>query len=316
LLSEFDRFVALDPEKSDDYQGLLNKVFKKLGESPSADWFDDAKQYFYEHVNGPYYDRYIPLLEKIDETAVRFRAPLYDELRALARRFHDPRTHDGIVFPSPEEYQWSRWNPKEQRSKVAHWAALNPMYLTEFQREQVGYSIPNDEQNKVDKLQDFASKVEAAYTRYGHENGFTAESRAIADRYIYDRAKELNLNPAYVQEIQQPKYRRIGDALNADERTATWESMVHFADITNRYIEDSDYGDKTANRERVFDQFIDAVNKAAVNDPALNALLEEIIQGVGPSVESTDPSDVLLYVFFDYFPDKSDDFPLIHLKET
>jgi hypothetical protein len=312
LLSEFDRIVALDPEKSDKYQAVLDGIYTKLGENPGADWFDKAKSWFFEKVNGPYYDKYIPILELMDgqgeDVAVRQRGPLYDELRALAREFQDNRTHDGIIFPTPEEYQWSRWDPKQQRSKVAHWAALNPMFLTEFQRTQVGYSIPADQQDKVNKLQDFSSKVESAFSKYVGEHGYSDESRALADQYIYDRAKELKLPAAYIDEIKQPKYDRIGAALDASERTATWASMAHFADQANAYIDDAPSGEKDERRSRMFNQFVHDVDKAARSDPALNALLDEIEEGVGPSIESSERSDVLFYVFFDYFPQGSDDF--------
>jgi hypothetical protein len=135
----------------------------------------------------------------------------------------------------------------------------------------------------------------------------------LADKYIYDRARELDLPASYIQEIQAPTYRRIGDALDASERTATWKSMVHFADQTNAYIDDAPSGEKDERRARVFNQFVRAVDFAASKDKALNALLDEIEEGVGPSIDSTDRSDVLFYVFFDYFPDDSDTFAVTRL---
>jgi len=42
--------------------------------------------------------------------------------------------------------------PKDQQAEVAHWAALPPTFLTAFQREQVGFTIPDEKQDEASEL--------------------------------------------------------------------------------------------------------------------------------------------------------------------
>jgi hypothetical protein len=308
-LAEFDSLIKADPDGSDKWYESLDKVYEKLGENPNADWFDRAQSYFFTNVTGKFYKQQRRIYDQIDVTDKGQQGPLFDQLRELAAKYNDPRAHNGVIFPTPEEYQFSRWNPREQRSKVADWAALNPMYLTEFQREQVGYTIAPEDQEKANKLATFSSKVYDRIDNYADQYGRepTEDEMQKGANVINKFGSELGLD-AYLDEVNRPAYKRVTDALNLNERSPAWKSLVTAADAINKYVEDSDYGDKKWNREYYFDWFVKQVDHAASNDKVLSEVLSEVQDGLEGAVGNQAGGDFLRYLFFGWYPSRNDDF--------
>jgi hypothetical protein len=205
------------------------------------------------------------------------------------------------TFPTPEEYTFAKKSPQEQRENVAHWAALPSEYLTEFQRQQVGYDISDDQQAAVTKYVNYYADKSSEMKQYEFEHNISTSSSAHDNLKAYlgqlaqDKAKELGVTDE-VASMNAPIYQKVGDALDL-HGTPGWNKALELRQTVidnlhaQGYVPDSTTVQGVKAREHMTEQ-LDALRK---KDPHLDAALTTIANGVG----HTNHYELTNYLFFD-----------------
>ncbi len=248
-MKEFARYFSPNPDTSDDYYALRDAAFEALGGQPSSD-IGKAQQWYFGEVSAAYYDQRDALYEKLDGLNDDEKAPVFQKIRNLADKYNKDWVNSANPewgeFPSPEEYVFMKLDPEDQERQVADWATLPAYFLTEFQREQVGYDIPEGKQKAASKLADFVTENEIEFDKALIKYDISTASdayeinRANYDAAYAQRAEKLGLAD-YWRQQNLPEYKRLGQALDLGSRSPTWAVASKAADQAIRQIETTEY---------------------------------------------------------------------------
>ena len=301
LVKELDKYVKLDPEaiETEKYYKMQSKISEVTASLyPQNDPFYTAVGKFYD-MNADYWEQNARLYDELDASEPADDPIIYNKIRNLNKRFDHPEPYKGHRFPSPEEYAFNLRTPEEQDQKVASWATLPAVYLTQFQREQVGYSLKPKQQDKADKLATYAFKAKMAQQEWLARNNKTSDEDAtkIYETAVASYASELGLSK-YWAETQRPEYVKMGKALDLGSRTNSWNIISKWATDLNAQITAAGYSPSSttgAMQQWAYAWFIN--NVSALHDPEL----DDILASLGTALSGDNalaPEQLLKKLFF------------------
>ncbi|HEX5915628.1 MAG TPA: hypothetical protein VFY54_21200, partial [Rubrobacter sp.] len=141
-MKEFAKYFSPNPDTSDDYFKLRDAAFQALGGKPQGE-IAQAQAWYFGKISERYYTKRDELYKKLDGLNDDEKAPVFQQLRDLANEFNkvwvNKQHPEWGEFPSPEEYVFAKLDPEDQERSVTEWATLPVYFLTQFQREQIGY---------------------------------------------------------------------------------------------------------------------------------------------------------------------------------
>jgi hypothetical protein len=213
-------------------------------------------------------------------------------------------------------YSWSQKSEKEQRRLIADWATKPADWLTEFQRGQAGYDIPQEEQSKINKWSDYQARLDHQMRVYEEAHGILSSSSSehIANKKLMEtlvarRAEKLGITDTIAQ-FDAPLYQRVGSALDLANHTNdiqidpsivpaghmnSWTYVEHLTKWANQYLKQSDIDPQGDYAKPTQELFAKLVNEARKQDDALNQELNEI----GTAVGQDNVYHLYRYLFFD-----------------
>jgi hypothetical protein len=316
-LNRYDQFFEYNFETSGNYQKKLGDAYKALTAAFPHSEEAQAKGWFFNVVQDKYYRKRDNLYESL--ATAEDPSVVYSKLRQLAdhynHEFTNTRHPDWGAFPSPELYSWSQKTEKDQRRLQAEWAANPADWLTQFQREQAGYAIPEGQAKKVNKWADFIAETDHNITVYKHDHQIhdgTLEDIALheaMDQAVAAKAVELGIEDA-VKQFNAPTYKRVGDALDlanhtndiqfdpgggAEGRGNSWRYVSQMAAVVNGYLKGQEISTKGDTAQPARELLGKIIEDARKKDDALDRELTEI----GVAVDKLGHQDLYDYLFFD-----------------
>jgi hypothetical protein len=319
---EFDRsmrdmstYFSPNPETSADYYKMRDRIYTTLDRMGTSSDMAKATNWWYDGVQGPYYDKVNALYDKLDALPHDDpkRGLIYNQIRELADSYAvitNAEHPEWGEFPPPEAYAFAKLSAPEQRQQVASWAAMKPEWLTRFQREQVGFDVPEGKQDEASKLASIMARKEAAFDRWLIEKDTTStstmavEERKEIDRLIAEKAKDLGLADYYAQ-MQEPAFMRVGRALGLDSETPLWGNVAHWATSMRRQIEEMGYSPGGASYPAEWSHrwLIDKVEQFRRNNDLFRVITDELAMALGEDGKPLPVEDLTRALFFDkYIP--------------
>lgn len=312
MMRDYAKYFSPNRESSDDYYKLKDLAYSALDSTGKQSELARGVSWWFDKVNSPYYDKLDKLYEKLDATNDRDKPLVYQEIRNLADRYSRAWVNDKHPewgeFPSPEEYVFAKLSPKDQELQIGQWAALPAHFLTEFQREQVGYDIPEGRQKEASELANYITTERYDLKKWAAQNDIYPSSTAYADREakmekgFADRAEELGLD-AYWKQMNRPTYERVGEALNLDARSPLWTWAAEQAANLRAQIEAEDYspGGTSDIAKRAHTWLANNIEKVRGRHPEFDALLTELQDLMGEEGQPLTSDDLVLKLFFDVY---------------
>jgi hypothetical protein len=311
LEDEIAKYFSRNPETSDDYYKIKDLIYEKLDYEPTSA-LGQAKSWYFDKVQSGYYDA-LDKLYKPGMTAEDFQK-IRDHANEYNHRWVNADHPEWGEFAPPEEYAFLKLTSEDQQREVAGWADLPAYFLTEFQREQVGYSIPENKQGDASVLANYITRNEIKFDRsIDRYNISTASTtyeinRRVFDQAYADKAKELGLTD-YWREANAPEYERLGNALNLTEQTQTWALAEKKArELTNR-IETTEYAtgqfysaagsSETAERSRA--AMSSAVRTWRKNDAAFDQIIGNLQIWMGEEGKPLTQDELVDILFFNVY---------------
>jgi len=294
----------LDPAASDNYYKLTTKLYAAVDKMyGNDDPFTNAQGWYYEHVNGPYWEESGKLYDQLASTEPADKPLIYNKLRNLTIRYEQPVTHAGYTYPTPEFYQFALWTPDEQVQHIADWAQLPAEWLTPFQRDKVGYSLVGKQNKAANLVSDYAFKADRALGKWLYDHGKSSDSdmSALVDRKVAEYAQQLGVGK-YWAETKQPKYVRIGKALHLGDTIPSWNTVAGWATNLRAQITAAGYSPSSASgsgQRQAYAWFQQSVNN--LHDDALNKILEQLQVALGKPGRPLAPDQLLQVLFFDVY---------------
>jgi len=316
IQKEYAKYFSVNQESSDEYFKLKEAAYALMGNGPTTA-LGMANEWYFGQVADAYYDKRNKLYDSLDGLNDDEKAPVYQQIRDLANKYNGVyvnRDHpEWGEFPSPEEYTFAGLNENEQEQEVTNWASLPATFLTQFQREQVGYAI--EDQGAANTLANYVTRNEIKFDkqtdRYDINPGTEAYdiNRQTFDKAYVKKAEELGLGQ-YWKQSNAPIYTRIGRALNLNDRTATWGLAVKAAERTMQEIENtkspstgqfySAKGDSdVAKTQRA--QFANLIRRWKENDPAFREVMDNLSVSLADEGQVLGDEDLVDILFFDVF---------------
>jgi len=311
-MDEFALYFSPNPDSSDEYFKLREAAFNALPEGGGP--LSQGTNWWFNEVSSPYYDELDQLYKKKDRANERDQGLVFMEIRRFSDSYNKPWTNpehpEWGEFPSPEAYVFAKLQAKDPvaaRQQVTEWAARPATWLTEFQREQVGYDIPEGKQDEASRLADLVTrgeyKMKKALVQAGiSEQSLTGQAiEAALDNLYAERAKEWGVEDFWKQ-ANEPEYRRIDDALGLSNRNATWAGVARHADRLIEGIQEAGYS-ASGQAEAIRGLYVylrDEVARKRVNDSAFDDIMYELSVVMGDGTPMTN-DDLVLKLFFDVF---------------
>lgn len=310
-LIDFDRsykgyaqYFQYNYETADAYFKARELAYAALGKSKSE--YGKATSWYFKKVGDPYYDKRDKLFESLKYVQPYETGLVFNKIARLTERYNhgfvNPDHPEWGTYPSPEEYSWSQKDPKDQARLSAKWATLKPQWLTEFQRNQAGYDIPQDDQAAVTKWAAYANKqhnfrLVAEHDLHINDNTLAqiANEELEAQR-IAKYAKKLGITDVIAQ-FDAPTYERVGEAMNLANTTENWDKVVREAKWARAWLSSQDIGFTGGDAMPTRERFAKQIQPFIAADPALAAALTEI----GAALEKTNIYDLYNYLFFDKY---------------
>jgi len=211
----------------------------------------------------------------------------------------------------PENYVFLKKNERDRRLQLAEWAALPPTYLTQFQREQMGYDLPEGKQEEANQLTDFVTEGERIFDEWLVKEDTTAISTAAVayrkdmEAAYTEKARELGLGN-YWASTKDPIYRRVTQALGLED-DPVWKWATDYADVLWQYIakEGNVPGGSSDIAEWAQAKMIQAIRVVRADDEesAFNKTLNELSVALSPDDNPLSDADLVRVLFFDkWFP--------------
>jgi hypothetical protein len=316
LMDEYGKYFSPNPESSDDYFKLRDQAYAALSGVKSE--MGKGVSWWFDTVSKDYYNKRDELYKKLDKTNDRDKALVYQEIRQMAAQYDHPWKNPSHpkwgVFPSPEEYVFLRLGPRDREQQVAEWANLPATFLTEFQREKVGYSIPEGKQDEANKLASLITKGNYRFNKAVVQNDLSYSSTAVKnsreqfDQFYAQQAKKMGLDD-YWKELNQPEYQRIGHALNLGERTGAWAWAADAVDELRKRVEDAGYSADAPFPTDIVKAYqkwtVDAFALVRKQDRKFDAILNELSVALGEDGQPLTHDDLILKLFWGSFSTSS-----------
>jgi hypothetical protein len=214
-------FTGEDGLRMDEYTRIRAEMGQALSENVDFGKPTTASEkqmsWYYDNVAGPFYDRVQPLLSKATAAAEQgvYAGTYWDKYRrinnAYARDVAGRTGPDGTIYPTPEEVSFGSRPPAEQQRALLNWASKPIAWLSDFQREQLGYETFPDE-NKffagitkiTDGFYDYVQKKDWYPSSTDYRNAEAAKDhqiQALAKKYGPQAVAALALSdaPPYVR---------------------------------------------------------------------------------------------------------------------
>lgn len=314
---EYAKYFSPNPESADDYFAMREAAFEALRRAGGSA-ISQAQNWWFEQVSDGYYDKLDKLYTKLDRTNQRDHAPIFQEIRDLAAEYHEPRTNpehpEWGEFRSPEELLFTKMSNKDQETQLTQWADLPPEFLTEFQREQVGYTVPEGKQDDANELARLVTMGNYRLKKWAGRNDVSPSSNVYKDAkkrfddFYAQTARERGLG-AFWKEMNAPAYERVGNALNLGARTEVWAWAVDSVDELRRRVEAAGYSPSgTSDLALSYHKWTaEAFRVVRRENAEFDRILNELSIALGEPGNSLTHDDLVSTLFWDDF-DPGDNF--------
>jgi hypothetical protein len=323
--------------RSEDYQAFRSEFAQLYSENGEfgTPWTKGEKQmaWFYDNVLGPYWDRLDPLftsaelqgswggetskyweqirrinnsynaaLERGGISAILAARLAFRDEPGAARGVNPLIGPDGTHYPSPEEAMWGNRTPPEQMTALYNWASKPVAWLSDFQRDKLGY-VPFKGEDEL--FTGIAAIEEKSYAlihekQKAHAPGWyyggDEYNREVGSREaaIKDLAKTYGAEGVAAARLNAaPPFARL-DAINFGDPSRNWDYTMSAVQDAIRHIQqptqDMPHGyslrafsDKAVMWKKWIYGIITAVRQ---KDPVFDGLWDELsvainIRGIG-----------------------------------
>jgi hypothetical protein len=275
----------------------LNNLNYTVPGQPTSQVARDLKWYW-DTVATPYYDQLSVLYGKLDNTPTALKQPIYDAIRKL-NDSTGSTNYRGMTIPSPEQVSFNGLSTDAQKEKLAHWAIGKVTYLDNFQLSKAYPDAPSG----LGELTTFMSQAETLLAQSGLSTSSREYTNAKANLVTQEtaKAKELGVDPSWVQMQDQPAFIRL-QASGFGAHNTTLQNVI------NATINDwnllSAHGESprgsTADAVAVQQQVAQMVAAGRASDPVFDRLMSRLEVASAPSgTAKLVGVDMVMRVFFD-----------------
>ncbi len=310
MMREYALKLAPGEASTENFYRLQDQAYDSLGE-PTTE-LGRAVNWAFKNVFDPYYAKLDQLYGKLDTQNEWEKGQTYQDIRHWSNKYNREFTNkdhpEWGSFPSPEAYYFAKLDEGAQRRQVTHWADLPAEFLTAFQREQVGYSIPKGKQDAADKLADLAAEKSLALNKYVEAHQTSYSSLAVIamqkkdDQELANKAKELGL-AKYWKQAQAPEYQRIDMAHGYSKDNPSFDYVAGWADrlITAWDRAGVNLGGTTAEAKSVHIWMADQVRELRRQDQNFDSIMLDLSYALGDDGHPLGPDELVVKLFFDVF---------------
>ena len=145
------------PEEWRSVMGQIGKMYSEEGDFPAPQTATErAHAWFFSQLDD-YFKRVEPLYQQAEQLKSLGlgdqASAIYDQIRRINNQ--GLGSYKGMQAPSAEEYFFGKKSPVEQQAAINTWASRPITWLSDFQRETVGYSIDSEDAKFLDAVGKF-----------------------------------------------------------------------------------------------------------------------------------------------------------------
>lgn len=174
LLDEVRPLLEEGGEKPEGYSDIRRAIMQEL-ESQRAEFGESRNpilrevEWYFTNVGDKYFAGQSALYDKVARTERDKQSPIREQIRQLADA-QKPVTHNGVTFPTPEEFSWSNKTTDEQKEAQTRWATGKIEWLTRFQRKELGWDKPG-----ADEFFSLVNQTNSSLISFGAKVGFSTK---------------------------------------------------------------------------------------------------------------------------------------------
>ena len=270
------------PDELRAVQGQISQLFGDTGEFPEASTpTAKAMEWWYNEVLNPYLDKTATLYEQAEDMQSRGldASGVYDQLRELANT--PPPSYKGEqTVPSVEEFFWGNKTPGEREATKVTWASRPITWLSDFQRETVGYNVSEQGAEFLDTVAEFDNwfydqleerDISSSSTEWDKWQKFREERLGGLAEEGGDETQRL-----WALSEAAPITRITASGFGAD--SDTFRQIVEAAEYTRTSIQEAGYSPKSYSETALEWKawFYNATQNIVANDPAMQDLLNKL----------------------------------------
>ena len=244
-------FTGDEGMRSEEYRAVraeLAQAYSENGEfGPVSTTAEKQMAWFYDNVMDPYFRRTEPLFAKATAAAEQGQdaGKFWDKIRQINNWYASKAIvgPDGTRYPTPEEVFYGNRTPAEQQTALNSWATKPLTWLSDFQREQLGYKTFKGEDKflaGITKIEDdfyaWIDKHDISYSSLDYDAGLKRRDNMmtnLAQSYGPQAVEVLRLN-------QAPPYARLAE-IGFGKGNDLWNKTVITAQSAARSIEGKGY---------------------------------------------------------------------------
>jgi hypothetical protein len=272
---------GIRPQELREVSGQISELYSETGTfgKPNTKT-EKSMAWWYENVMSPYIDKTADLYAEADRlTSLGLNAShIYDQIRAVSNEA--PPKYKGQTVPSAEEVFFGNRTPQEQEAAKVGWTSRPVTWLSDFQRETVGYDISdstaqflNDVAEYDNQFYDYINTNEISPSSLEYEKLQQMRDQALASAAAQvgpEAEKYLALNEA------QPFVRMSETGFGKD--VATWQNAGGGAQYVIDQLQSQGLSEKGFSEEAVALKtwLYSTIENAREDDAAFDELLTEL----------------------------------------
>lgn len=119
-------------------KSLNARLYQQTGGTPTP--VEVGLNYYFSHVITPYWNQAQSIYAQIGKVATAHgdTTPLYNELQTLNQKYSNV-TYQGKTLPSPQQFSFYSKPAPQQQVILNHWASQPIAWLSDWQRQKLGY---------------------------------------------------------------------------------------------------------------------------------------------------------------------------------
>ena len=231
---------AMRPQEVTAVMGQLSALRSEYGEFGKAETeTDKAIDWWFGEVLDPYLDKTSKLYTEADKLRSYGLdpSPIYEEIRQLNNE--SSQTYKGRSAPTPEEFFFGNRSRKEQQVSLNTWASRPVAWLSDFQREQVGYNVTPEGNKFLEDLTDF----DRQFFDFIEQQDISSSSREYdalqvwRDQKLASMANEAGGDAPRLLELNEAApYQRLNE-MGFGQNVSSWGEVGSAAEYVTQQLE-------------------------------------------------------------------------------
>lgn len=228
------------PQALREVQAQLAELYSETGEfgKPNTE-AEKAMNWWFKNMMDPYLEKAADIYDRIEYLQNRGldASAAYDELRQLQNRNHG--TYKGKPVPTVEEVFFGNRTKEEREAAINTWTSRPISWLTDFQREKVGYEMSKE----VGDFFDTVAQVDIQFYDYINNNGISASSKeydalqAARSEALMAAAEKVGPDAVRLLALSEGEpYERLR-AVGYGEDVPAWNELTRSTDYIVRALE-------------------------------------------------------------------------------